>query len=54
MKRRIIKIEKRELHINQMNIIIMRNRQERLNKLYVFIIFLILIQIYYHIKDFIC
>ena len=29
MKRRIIKIEKRELHINQMNTIMMQSRQER-------------------------
>ena len=33
MKRRIIKIKERELHINQMNIIIMRSRQERLIKI---------------------
>ena len=29
MKRRIIKIKKEELYINQINIIIMRSRQER-------------------------
>ena len=29
MKRRIIKIEKRELYINQINTIMMRSRQER-------------------------
>ena len=33
MKRRIIKIKERELHINQMNIIMMRSRQERLIKI---------------------
>ena len=29
IKRRIIKIEKKKLHINQMNTIIMQNRQKR-------------------------